>query len=177
MKPAGGRAGSSGVPAKAPATDPDPGELRGGVSLHPRSVRCRLVSRRQLPLGAPRSSAPRTSTGCLPPQETESLRSELKEPPLPGDLAAAAPLLTQPPRATPSLGPRVGPGSQSGPPQAGSAQAHVYLSSASSTATPSIQARLGTWSPRRGGGPRTKERGAWGPRWKGWKVRRAPVRS
>ena len=33
--------GSSGVPTKAPATDPDPGELRGSVSLHPRSVRCR----------------------------------------------------------------------------------------------------------------------------------------
>ena len=35
------RAGSSRVPAEAPAADPDPGERRDGTSLHPRSERCR----------------------------------------------------------------------------------------------------------------------------------------
>lgn len=38
------RAGSSRVPAEAPAADPDPGERRDGMSLHPRSERCRLTS-------------------------------------------------------------------------------------------------------------------------------------
>ena len=37
-------AGSSRVPAEAPAADPDPRERRDGVSLHPRSERCRLTS-------------------------------------------------------------------------------------------------------------------------------------